>query len=322
MSGRFDRQIVIDVPDVKGRVEILKIHMRKRPIDANVDLLQIAKQVPGFTGAELANVVNEAALLAVRSRRETITQVDLEEAVDRVLAGPERRSHVLTDEEKLVIAYHEAGHAVVARGAGQQTGVLKLSIVARGLQLGHATTYSSADRMLQLRSEIEAQLATLLGGLATERVVFGEISTGNGGDLEKATTLARKVVATWGMTDAVGRVQVLNEGQVFMGREFGSASHTSQDALNAVDAEMRRILDEAEARAERIVRANRSIVDDLAHALLERESMVGPEVDPYLARVQTLAAPMPVKELVARELRVEGMVPSRTSNGRKKPANL
>jgi cell division protease FtsH len=320
--GRFDRQIVIDVPDVKGRVEILKIHMRKRPIDANVDLLQIAKQVPGFTGAELANVVNEAALLAVRSRRETITQVDLEEAVDRVLAGPERRSHVLTDEEKLVIAYHEAGHAVVARGAGQQTGVLKLSIVARGLQLGHATTYSSADRMLQLRSEIEAQLATLLGGLATERVVFGEISTGNGGDLEKATTLARKVVATWGMTDAVGRVQVLNEGQVFMGREFGSASHTSQDALNAVDAEMRRILDEAEARAERIVRANRSIVDDLAHALLERESMVGPEVDPYLARVQTLAAPMPVKELVARELRVEGMVPSRTSNGRKKPANL
>jgi cell division protease FtsH len=266
-------------------------------------------------GGKLA--LNEAALLAVRSHRDTLTQVDLEEAVDRVLAGPERRSHVLTDEEKLVIAYHEAGHAVVARGAGQETGVLKLSIVARGLQLGHATTYSSADRMLQLRSEIESTLTTLLGGLAAERVVFGEISTGNGGDLEKATTLARKVVATWGMTDAVGRVQVLNEGAVFMGRDFASASHTSQNALNAVDGEIRRLLDEAEAKAIEIVRANRGVVDDLARALLDRESMVGPEVEPFLDRVQRLNGSMPVKELVARSLRVDGVVPSR--NGRKKP---
>jgi cell division protease FtsH len=283
--GRFDRQIVIDVPDVRGRIAILEIHMRGRPASADVDLEQVAKQVPGFTGAELANVANEAALLAVRSHRSEITQQDLEEAVDRVLAGPERRSHVLTPAEKRLIAYHEAGHAVVARGAGQETGVLKLSIVARGLQLGHATTYSSADRLVMLRSEIEAQLTTLLGGVAVERLVFGETSTGNTGDLDKATTLARKVVATYGMTDRVGRVQVLHEGQVFMGRDFGAAQHTSADSLNAVDAEIRRILDEAEEKAFKICADNRGVLDDIAGALLERETMVGPELEPYLARV-------------------------------------
>ena len=298
--GRFDRQIVIDVPDVRGRVAILQIHMKGRPIDADVDLEQIAKQVPGFTGAELANVVNEAALLTVRGHRHEINQEDMESAVDRVLAGPERRSHILTQDEKLLIAYHEAGHAVVARGAGQTTGVLKLSIVARGLQLGHASTYSSADRLVQLESELRAQLTTLFGGLAAEQLVFCQMSTGSGGDLEKATTLARKMVATWGMSPQVGKVQVLNEGAVFMGRDFGSASHTSQDSLNTVDAEIQRVLSESEQTAIAICKANRKILDEIVAELLQRESMVGPELEPFLENVKVLQPTISAAGLIRR----------------------
>lgn len=289
--GRFDRQVVIDVPDVHGRDEILKIHARGRPMAADTNLLSIAKQCPGFTGADLANILNESALLAVRRKRHEITQADLEEAVDRVLAGPERKSHILTDEEKILIAYHEAGHAVVARGAGQETGVLKLSIVARGLQLGHASTFSSADRLIMLRSEIEGQLTTLLGGAAAEKLIFGELSTGNTGDLQKATTLARKMVATYGMTDEVGRVQVLHEGAVFMGRDFSASQQTSANILNSVDGEIRAILDEAERQASQICKVNRAILDEIVELLLERETMAGPELEPILAKVKRLNPP-------------------------------
>lgn len=295
--GRFDRQVVIDVPDARGRFEILQVHARKRPLDENVDLMQIAKQVPGFTGAELANILNEAALLAVRRKRHEILQIDLEEAVDRVLAGPERRSHILTEEEKRLIAYHEAGHAVVARGAGQETGVLKLSIVARGLQLGHASTFSSADRLIMLRSEMEGQITTLLGGLAAEMMIFGELSTGNTADLEKATNMARKMVATYGMTDHVGRMQVLHEGAVFMGRDFAAAQHTSTDILNMVDAEIRKILDSAEQHALQICRANRQVMEEIVKRLLEDETLNGPELEPMLARVKKIVIPRPMPEI-------------------------
>lgn len=286
--GRFDRQVVIDVPDVRGREEILKVHVRTRPLAPECDLTSIAKQTPGFTGAELANIINEAALLAVRRHRMEITQEDLEEAVDRVVAGPERKSHILTGDEKVLIAYHEAGHAVVARGAGQETGVLKLSIVARGLQLGHASTYSSADRLIMLRSELEGQITTLLGGAAIERIVFGELSTGNSSDLEKATTLARKLAATYGMTDAIGRLQVLHEGQVFMGRDFAAAQHTSMKTLDRLDEEINQILNTCEGRATTICKANRAVIDDIVAALLERETMSGPELDPFLVNVARL----------------------------------
>ncbi|MCA1840977.1 MAG: ATP-dependent zinc metalloprotease FtsH [Actinomycetota bacterium] len=307
--GRFDRQIVIDVPDVRGREEILKVHARGRPMSPDCELSSIAKQCPGFTGAELANILNEAALLAVRRHRSEIVQQDLEEAVDRVLAGPERKSHILTDDEKLLIAYHEAGHAVVARGAGQETGVLKLSIVARGLQLGHASTFSSADRMIMLRSEIEGQLTTLLGGLAAEKLLFGEMSTGNTGDLQKATTLARKVVATYGMTDEVGTLQVLHEGAVFMGRDFAASQSTSGDILNKVDREIRKILDKAEEQAVTICKANKSILDEIVTLLLERETMAGPELEPLLSKVKRLELPKPLAAFA-----------NRSGNGGPKPA--
>jgi len=271
--------------------------------------MSIAKQTPGFTGAELANIINEAALLAVRNERHEILQSDLEAAVDRVLAGPERKSHILTDDEKLLIAYHEAGHAVVARGASQETGVLKLSIVARGLQLGHASTFSSADRLIMLRSEMEGQLTTLMGGLAAEKLIFGELSTGNSGDLEKATTLARKMVATYGMSEAVGRMQVLHEGQVFMGRDFGASQHTSSEILNHVDKEIRSILDSAEAQALNICKANKAILDEIVELLLERETMSGPELDPILSRVK--------REEIPRSF--AAAITMRASNGGPKP---
>jgi cell division protease FtsH len=290
--GRFDRQVVIDVPDVHGREQILKVHSRNRPLAPDCDLLSIAKQTPGFTGAELANIMNEAALLAVRRDHALVTQSDLEEAVDRVVAGPERRSHILSKEEKILIAYHEAGHAVVARGVGQDTGVLKLSIVARGLQLGHASTYSSADRMIQLRTEIEAELTTFVGGLAAEELVFGQTSTGNSKDLEKATTLARKLVATWGMS-GVGRTQVLHEGAVFMGRDFAAAQHNSPETLNLVDQEIHRVLDEAEKRALHICKTNRALMDTIVAELLERETMTGPDLEPLLSKVRKIAMPNP-----------------------------
>jgi cell division protease FtsH len=195
-------------------------------------------------------------------------------------------------EEKILIAYHEAGHAIVARGVGQDTGVLKLSIVARGLQLGHASTYSSADRLIQLRTEIEAELTTLVGGLAAEELIFGQTSTGNSKDLEKATTLARKLVATWGMS-GVGRTQVLHEGAVFMGRDFAAAQHNSPETLNLVDQEIHRILDEAEKRAVRICKTNRDIMDAIVVELLERETMTGPDLEPLLAKVRKMAVANP-----------------------------
>jgi cell division protease FtsH len=314
--GRFDRQVVIDVPDVRGRQEILKVHGRGRPMAPDCDLESIAKQTPGFTGAELANIINEAALLAVRRAHVLITQEDLEEAVDRVVAGPERRSHILTREEKILIAYHEAGHAVVARGAGQDTGVLKLSIVARGLQLGHASTYSSVDRLIQLRSELEGQLTTLMGGIAAEEMMFGETTTGNTGDLEKATTLARKLVATYGMA-GVGRTQVLHEGQVFMGRDFTAAQHTSQETLNRVDDEIHRVLSEAEERAIRICKANRPIMDDIVVQLMERETMTGLDLEPFLSRVKRMAIAGPFAALreLAENVNGEG---AKSGNGAKR----
>lgn len=291
--GRFDRQIVIDVPDWRGRLGILEVHARTRPMEPDCNLEQIAKQTPGFTGADLANILNEAALMAVRRQGGRIGQRDLEEAVDRVIAGPERRSHILTDDEKALIAYHEAGHAVVARGAGQETGVLKLSIIARGLQLGHASTFSVEDRLILTRSEIEGQITTLLGGLAAETLIFGELTTGNTKDLEKATTLARKLVATYGMSEEIGRMQVLHEGQVFMGRDFSSMVHTSGRTLDTVDSEISKVLDAAEKRALDICRKNIRVLDEIVNELLVAETLTGPELDPFLSKVQRMELPVP-----------------------------
>jgi cell division protease FtsH len=285
--GRFDRQVVVDAPDAEGRAEILGLYATKRPLDGEVDLMRLAKQCPGFTGADLSNLVNEAALLAVRGARPAITMDDLEEAIDRVIAGPERRSHVLTPDEKRLVAYHEAGHAVVAAGIGMGTGVQKLSIVARGRSLGHTTTYSISDRLVLSRSDLERQLATTMGGAAVEQMVFGETTTGSEGDLRSATSVARAMVATFGMGEALGRVAVgQKSGEVFLGRDFTQMQNISPATLEAVDGEVRTLLDAAEAKATAILRANRTIVEAIVAHLLEHETFSGSALDALLATVR------------------------------------
>ncbi len=284
--GRFDRQIIIDVPDVEGRHDILQVHARGRPMAPEADLLIIAKQTPGFTGAELANIMNEAALLAVRADHAGIDNDDLDEAVERTLSGPARKGHLLTAQEKLLVAYHEAGHAIVARAVGQQVGIMKLSIVARGRQLGHATVYQQADKLVVLKSECESELTALLGGLAAENMIFGEISTGNTGDLEKATELARKMVATWGMTHEVGRVTIQKAGAQYLGRDAASLMAVSQTVLESVDREIQNFIEEAEHRAEKILRAHKKVMDDLVELLLEKETLNHEQAEPFLAPVK------------------------------------
>jgi cell division protease FtsH len=287
--GRFDRQVVIDVPDVNGRTAILGVHTRSRHVASDVDLRSVAKQTPGFTGAELANIVNEAALLAVRAERDELTQTDFEEAVDRVIAGPARKSHLLLNEEKEIIAFHEAGHAVVARAVGMRTGVIKLSIVARGRQLGHTTTYMTTDRLVVLRSDLERQLVTIFGGLAAEQMVYGEVSTGNAQDLHEATELAKKMAGTYGMTAELARMQIVKEGASYLGRDFTTMSTTSAETLKVMDTEIRSVLDQAEQRATQICTRNRAVIDEIVRILMETETLTGPEVEPYLSQVKPLA---------------------------------
>jgi cell division protease FtsH len=248
--------------------------------------MRIAKQTPGFTGAELANLVNEAALVTVRGGRTEIHIDDLEEAVDRVIAGPQRRSHVLTDEEKRLVACHEAGHAVVAAAVGMQTGVQKLSIVARGRTLGHTTTYQISDRVVLTEDDLRRQVTTLMGGLAAEEILYGQITTGNEGDLRQATQLARAMVATYGMGQTLGRAAFAQKaGEVFLGRDFTKMQEVSPATLEAVDAEVHAILDHAEAHARTILEAHREMLDGITHHLLERETLSGPELQAMLGAV-------------------------------------
>ncbi|MCA1834573.1 MAG: ATP-dependent zinc metalloprotease FtsH [Actinomycetota bacterium] len=298
--GRFDRQVVIDAPDVEGRHQILQIHTRGRPMAEDADLLTIAKQTPGFTGAELANIINEAALLAVRREHTGIDANDLDEAVERTLAGPERKGHLLTMQERLLVAYHEAGHAITARAVGQQVGIMKLSIVARGRQLGHATVYQQADKLVVLKHECESELTTIMGGLAAENMIFGEISTGNAGDLERATELARKMVATWGMTHEVGRVTIQKAGAQYLGRDAAAMMSISQTVMESVDREMRDFIEEAEHRAEKIIRANRQVMEDIVKILVEKETLNHEQVEPYLSRVKTIDQVSPQEARVLR----------------------
>ena len=288
--GRFDRNVVVDAPDAEGRTEILLLHSADRPLDPDVDLARVARQCPGFTGADLANLVNEAALLAVRGDRQSITMGDLEEAVDRVIAGPERRSHDLTEQERHQVAVHEVGHALAARGVGMKVGVQKMSIVARGRSLGHTTTYDLSDRLVLRRSELVRRLVTTMGGVAAEQVLLGETTTAVEGDLREATAISRSMVATYGMGETLGRVAFgQKSGEVFLGRDFTQMQNVSAATMEAVDSEVRTLMDDAEKQAWKIITANLVIANRLVALLLERETLSGPELDAILAQVKTAA---------------------------------
>ena len=272
--GRFDRQIVVDRPDLPGREKILRVHTRGKPLGSDVQVETIAKGTPGFTGADLANLVNEAALLAARHDKDQIDMAEMEEAIDRVIAGPERKTRLISEKEKEITAYHEAGHAVVGALLPEADPVHKISIIPRGQALGVTMSLPTEDRFMMSRGQLMAQLAMMLGGRAAERVTFDEITTGASNDLERVTQTARQMVTRYGMSEKLGPMALGHQqGQVFMGRDFNNQPDYSDEIAFQIDKEIRRIVDESYDSAEDLLVRNRELVNKLAADLIEYETV-------------------------------------------------
>ncbi len=282
--GRFDRRIVVDIPDVKGREEILKVHAKKIPLARNVRLDIIAKGTPGMVGADLANLLNEAALLAARKNKRRVGMEDIEEAKDKVMMGIERRSMVISEKERRTTAYHEAGHALVAKLTPEADPVHKVTIVPRGRALGLTAQLPVDDRHNYSKSYLEGVLTILMGGRIAEREALKQLTTGAGNDLERATALARKMVCEWGMSDHLGPMTFgKKQEEIFIGRELGIHRDFSEDTARRIDEEVRRIIEAAESRARKIIRENRDKLDQIAQLLLEKESISGSDIDAILS---------------------------------------
>ena len=273
--GRFDRHITVESPDAEGRARILKLHARSRPIESGIDMTGLARRTPGFTGADLANVINEAALLAARERRQTILQEDLDDAVDRVLHGPQRRGRVLEPEERHRLAVHEAGHAVVAAATGRPDDVHRLSILSSGKQLAATRLAVDGDSAVVTRSRLFARLATTLAGTAAEKLVLGEPSSGAADDLEEATNLARDIVGCYGMSAALGSARLLaSDAEVYLG-EGSALGWISDETHEALDREIRKLLADAETEAQRLLQEHRAHLEELVRLLLHNETVDG-----------------------------------------------
>jgi cell division protease FtsH len=272
--GRFDRQVVLDRPDIKGRKEILNVHIKGKPLDKTVDVEALARRSPGFSGADLANLVNEAAILAARRNKKSIGADEFNEAIDRVIAGPERRSRIITEEEKAIIAYHEGGHAVVQRVLPKCDPVTKVTIVSRGMALGYTMSLPQEDRYLHSKSEFEDKIAGMLGGNVAEQLVFGDTTTGSSNDIEKATNLARAMVTQYGMSEKLGPLTFgRKEEMIFLGREISEQRNYSDEVAAKIDAEVREIIDRAYERAKEALIAQREVLDKLAALLVEKETI-------------------------------------------------
>jgi cell division protease FtsH len=284
--GRFDRQVTIDVPDVHGRMEILRLHGSKRPLGPDVSLEEIAHQTPGFSGAELANVINEGALLSVRDSHREIDQATLEEAIDRVVAGPAKK-HILSQQERWLISIHEASHAVVTDALGHTSSTRKLSIVARGRTLGTAAhMLTDRDQVIQTEQDLQRQLIVIAAGTAGERIAFGSLSTGVSDDLHAATSLARSMVTSFGMSPALGPVTIGEKGgEVFLGASLQDLGSVGPATLDLIDREVERLVGDAEARAAVILDRHWGAVEETAHALLEQETLSGVALEAVLATV-------------------------------------
>jgi cell division protease FtsH len=284
--GRFDRQIVVDRPDLEGRKAILNVHAKGKPLAKEVDLDVMARRTPGFTGADLANLMNEATLLAARMGRDMVTNHDLDEAVDRVVAGPERKSRIISEKEKLVIAYHEGGHALVSHALPNADPVHKVSIIPRGRALGYTLTLPLEDKYLVTRSELSDELAMLLGGRTAEELIFTDPTTGAQNDIERATKIARSMVTEYGMSDALGPMQFgQHHAEVFLGRDFASQPDYSDEVAAKIDGEVRRLIEWAHGTALDILTTHRTVLDELAQALLEKETLETDEVMAIFAPV-------------------------------------
>ncbi|MGZ4488819.1 MAG: ATP-dependent zinc metalloprotease FtsH [Nocardioides sp.] len=272
--GRFDRQIQVDAPDLNGRHQILKVHARGKPLAQDIDLVSVARRTPGFTGADLANVLNEAALLTARGNHKLITDEALDEAIDRVIAGPQRRTRLMSEKEKLITAYHEGGHALVAAALPGTDPVHKITILPRGRALGYTMVLPDEDKYSQTRSEMLDKLAYMLGGRAAEEMIFHDPTTGAGNDIEKATSLARAMVTQYGMTERLGAIKLgESNSEPFLGRDLGHQRNYSEDVAAKVDEETKKLLATAHQEAFDILVENRDVLDALVLALLDKETL-------------------------------------------------
>jgi cell division protease FtsH len=282
--GRFDRQIVVDRPDRKGRKQILEVHTRGKPLAQNIDLDVLAGQTPGFTGADLANLINEAALLTARSSKREITMDELEEGIMRVIAGPEKKSRVMSEKERIVTAYHELGHAIVGHLLPNTDPVHKVSIISRGQALGYTISLPTEDKFLTTRAELLDTMAMTLGGRAAEEIVFGEITTGASNDLEKVTETAKQMVMRFGMSERLGpRVFGHDRSQPFLGREFSAEPDYSDEIAREIDDEVRRIVEDAHQTSKDILGEHRGQLDTISKILLERETI---EAEEFIALLE------------------------------------
>jgi cell division protease FtsH len=309
--GRFDRQVILDRPDMKGRLEILRVHIKGKPLDKQVDLQFIARQSPGFSGADLANLVNEAAILAARRNKKVITTSEFGEALERVVAGPERKSRVISDAEKAIIAYHEGGHAVVQRILPKADPVAKVSIISRGMALGYTMGLPTEDRYLQSKSEFEDKIAAMLGGNASEKLIFGDTTTGASNDIEKATNLARRMVTEFGMSERLGPLSFGKRDElVFLGREIGEQRNYSDDVAKQIDEEVRAIIDRGYSRAMDVLTQYKDRLVQLAERLVAEETVEQDAFEAMFAdlpdpRADTHVTPVPLDGPIVRRAPAE-----------------
>ena len=272
--GRFDRQVILDRPDMRGRTEILRVHTKGKPLDKGVDVEGVARQSPGFSGADLANLVNEAAILSARRNKKVIGMSEFQEALERIVAGPERKSRLISDAEKAIIAYHEGGHAVVQRILPKCDPVAKVTIISRGMALGYTMALPQEDRYLQSKTEFEDKIAGLLGGNVAERLIFGDTTTGASNDIEKATDLARRMVTEFGMSDKLGPLSFGKRDElVFLGREIGEQRNYSDEVAKTIDEEVRAIIDKAYERAQEVLTTHKDKLVALAEKLVAEETV-------------------------------------------------
>ncbi|MGD6737303.1 ATP-dependent zinc metalloprotease FtsH [Photobacterium leiognathi subsp. mandapamensis] len=292
--GRFDRQVVVGLPDVRGREQILKVHMRKVPLDGDVNASLIARGTPGFSGADLANLVNEAALFAARGNKRTVSMVEFELAKDKIMMGAERKSMVMSEDQKESTAYHEAGHAIIGRLVPDHDPVYKVSIIPRGRALGVTMYLPEQDRVSHSREFLESMISSLYGGRLAEELIYGrdKVSTGASNDIERATDIARKMVTQWGFSDKLGPLLYAeDEGEVFLGRSVTQSKHMSDDTAKLIDNEVREIIDRNYARARQILEDNMDIMHAMKDALMKYETIDAGQIDDLMERKSEIRAP-------------------------------
>jgi cell division protease FtsH len=281
--GRFDRNIIVNLPDIKGREEILKVHTRKIKLAESVDLRSVASQTPGFSGADLANLCNEAALLAARNNKESVEEIDFDKSVERVLMGPEKKSHIMSKKEKEITALHESGHALMSLLLPEVNPLKKVSIIPRGLAGGYTFTPPLEDRHYWTRSELVSEISMMLGGRASEELNLREVTTGAQNDLEMATAMARRMVTQFGMSEKLGHITLgRREGLVFLGRDIVEEKNYSDDTARLIDEEVKRIIDESYTKAKDLLNQNMDKLKTLSAALLEKEVLDGEAVKSLL----------------------------------------